>query len=47
MDSCEALERMCHEAFTEARLATCTEAIQQAMLELEQALQREIAQSST
>ncbi|WP_339543861.1 transporter substrate-binding domain-containing protein [Pseudomonas sp. RA_35y_Pfl2_P32] len=44
MDSCEALERMCHEAFAEARLATCTEAIHQAMLELEKALQREIAQ---
>lgn len=46
MDSCEALERMCHEAFTEASLASCTEAIQQAMLELERALQREITQQS-
>ncbi|WP_310269095.1 transporter substrate-binding domain-containing protein [Pseudomonas sp. 3296] len=42
IDSCEALESACREAFHPENLADCTQAIKHAMLELEHALQQQI-----
>ncbi|MCU1752992.1 transporter substrate-binding domain-containing protein [Pseudomonas sp. 6D_7.1_Bac1] len=42
IDGCEALERMCHEGFCEVQLEARSKGIERAMLELEQALQRQI-----
>ncbi|SEN07688.1 two-component system, NarL family, sensor histidine kinase EvgS [Pseudomonas sp. ok272] len=42
MDSCEALERMCHERLPQDQLETRRHAIQQAIQALEQALQRQL-----
>ncbi|MHC8332081.1 transporter substrate-binding domain-containing protein [Pseudomonas sp. LB3P25] len=45
IDSCEALEKACHEAFHHDEVADCSKAIERAMLELEQALQQQISQN--
>ena len=42
IDSCEALEKACHEVFHHDEVADCSKAIERAMLELEQALQQQI-----
>jgi two-component system sensor histidine kinase EvgS len=42
IDSCEALESACREAFHPENVADCTQAIKHAMLELEHALQQQI-----
>ncbi|MDB5997190.1 MAG: hybrid sensor histidine kinase/response regulator [Pseudomonas sp.] len=46
IDSCEALERACHEAFHPDAVAKCSKAMEHAMLELEQALQQQIARNA-
>jgi two-component system sensor histidine kinase EvgS len=43
--SCEALEQACHERFEHDEVAESSTAIERAMLELEQALQQQIAQN--
>ncbi|VVQ32745.1 Virulence sensor protein BvgS [Pseudomonas fluorescens] len=45
IDSCEALEKACHETFHHDEVADCSKAIEHAMLELEQALQQQIGQN--
>lgn len=45
IDSCEALEKACHEVFHRDEVADCSKAIECAMLELEQALQQQIGQN--
>ncbi|MHC8402104.1 transporter substrate-binding domain-containing protein [Pseudomonas sp. MDT1-17] len=45
IDSCEALEKACHEVFHHDEVADCSKAIERAMLELEQALQQQIGQN--
>ncbi|MFJ2366624.1 transporter substrate-binding domain-containing protein [Pseudomonas sp. NPDC087697] len=42
IDGCEALERVCHEDFSQDQLEARSKGIERAMLELEQALQRQI-----
>lgn len=44
IESCEALERACHENLPAQHVNQCCLALENAMLELEQALQRQIAQ---
>lgn len=46
IDSCEALEKVCHEMFQDDEVADCSKAMVRAMLELEQALQRQIGQNA-
>jgi two-component system sensor histidine kinase EvgS len=45
IDSCEALEKACHEVFHHDEVADCSKAIERAMLDLEQALQQQIGQN--
>jgi two-component system sensor histidine kinase EvgS len=45
MDSCEALEQVCHGVFHHEEVAQCCKAMERAMLELEQALQQQIGQN--
>jgi two-component system sensor histidine kinase EvgS len=45
IDSCEVLEQACHEVFHHDKVAECREAVERAMLELEQALQQQIGQN--
>ena len=45
IDSCEALEQACHEGFLPDEVAESAAAVERAMLELEQALQQQIAQN--
>jgi two-component system sensor histidine kinase EvgS len=45
IDSCEAMEKACHEVFHHHEVANCSKAIERAMLELEQALQQQIGQN--
>jgi two-component system sensor histidine kinase EvgS len=45
MDSCEALEQVCHGVFHQEEVAQCCKAMERAMLELEQALQQQIGQN--
>ncbi|PMU10865.1 MULTISPECIES: transporter substrate-binding domain-containing protein [unclassified Pseudomonas] len=45
IDSCEAMEKACHEVFHQDQVADCSKAIERAMLELEQALQQQIGQN--
>ncbi|WP_392890659.1 transporter substrate-binding domain-containing protein [Pseudomonas migulae] len=45
IDSCEALEQACHEGFTPDEVAECSRTVERAMLELERALQQQIAQN--
>ncbi|MGE8187136.1 transporter substrate-binding domain-containing protein [Pseudomonas sp. NPDC086278] len=42
IDSCEALEKACHETFRPDEVTDCTKAMDQAMLDLEHALQQQI-----
>jgi two-component system sensor histidine kinase EvgS len=42
IDSCEALEKACHQAFDHQEVANCSKALERAMLELEHALQQQI-----
>jgi two-component system sensor histidine kinase EvgS len=45
LHSCEALERACHEVFHRANVTECSNAVESAMLDLEQALQRQLRQN--
>ena len=45
IDSCEAMEKACHEVFRHDEVADCSKAIERALLELEQALQQQIGQN--
>ena len=45
IDSCEALEQACHEGALPHEVIKCSKAVEHAMLELEQALQQQIAQN--
>jgi two-component system sensor histidine kinase EvgS len=45
IDSCEAMEKACHEVFHHHEVANCSKAIERALLELEQALQQQIGQN--
>jgi two-component system sensor histidine kinase EvgS len=45
IDSCEALEQVCHGVFHHDEVAQCCKAMEHAMLELEQALQQQIGEN--
>ena len=45
IDSCEALEQVCHQVFDPDEVARCRMAVERAMHELEQALQQQIGQN--
>ncbi|KAA0974535.1 transporter substrate-binding domain-containing protein [Pseudomonas sp. ANT_H12B] len=45
IDSCEALEKACHDIFHHDEVTDCSRAMENAMLELEQALQHQIAKN--
>lgn len=45
VDSCEALEKACHEVVHHDQVTECSKAMEHAMLELEQALQQQIGQN--
>jgi two-component system sensor histidine kinase EvgS len=45
VDSCEALEATCHERFSPEKVSECCNAVERALLELEQALLQQIGQN--
>lgn len=45
IDSCEALEATCHERFCPENVSECCDAVERALLELEQALLQQIGQN--
>ncbi|MNC68246.1 hypothetical protein D3C75_1188190 [compost metagenome] len=45
IDSCEALEATCHERFSPENVAKYCDAVERALLELEQALLQQIGQN--